>query len=86
MSDFPHSPIEFQGRFPDEAACAGYLVTARWPEGFVRPACGASKAWSLQTKAWTWEGAPCGQQTSVTAGTLMPHSQLPRPCGSGPPI
>src|SRR3954453_14118773 len=76
MSDFPHSLIEFQSRFPDEAACVGYLFAARWPEGFVCPACGADKAWPRQTKAWTWECARCGKQTSVTAGTIMHHSKL----------
>jgi len=77
MSDFPHSLIEFQSRFPDEAACVRYLFAARWPEGFVCPACGVGKAWPLQTKAWTWECARCGRQTSVTAGTIMHHSKLP---------
>jgi ISXO2-like transposase domain/Transposase zinc-ribbon domain len=77
MSDFPHSLIEFQSRFPDEAACVRYLFAARWPKGFVCPACGTGKAWPLQTKAWTWECAHCGKQTSVTAGTIMHHSKLP---------
>ena len=35
-----------------------------------------TKAWGLQTKAWTWECAGCGKQTSVTAGTIMHHSKL----------
>jgi hypothetical protein len=43
--------IEFQRRFPDAAACVEYLFAARWPEGFVFPSCGSSKAWELQTKA-----------------------------------
>ncbi len=77
MPDFPRSLIEFQSRFADEAACVAYLFTARWPHGFVCPACGGSKAWQLQTKAWTWECAGCGKQTSVTAGTIMHHSKLP---------
>src|SRR5215210_1507680 len=77
MSDFPHSLIEFQSRFPDEAACVRYLFAARWPKGFVCPACGTGKAWPLQNKAWTWECAHCGKQTSVTAGTIMHHSKLP---------
>ena len=77
MPDFPRSLIEFQSRFPDEAACVAYLFTARWRHGFVCPACGGSKAWQLQTKAWTWECAGCGKQTSVTAGTIMHHSKLP---------
>ena len=55
MTDFPRSLIEFQQRFPDEAACVKYLFMARWPEGFVCPDCAKSKAWQLQTKSWTWE-------------------------------
>ena len=76
MTDFPRSLIEFQQRFPDEAACVKYLFMARWPEGFVCPDCAKSKAWQLQTKPWTWECAGCGKQTSVTAGTIMHHSKL----------
>ena len=77
MTDFPHSLIEFQQRFGDEAACAQYLIAARWPDGFVCPRCGGGKAWRLETKAWTYECASCGRQTSVTAGTIMHHSKLP---------
>src|SRR3954447_21835724 len=77
MTDFPRSLIEFQQRFPDEAACVKYLFMAPRPEGFVCPDCGKSKAWQLQTKPWTWECAGCSKQTSVTAGTIMHHSKLP---------
>jgi predicted RNA-binding Zn-ribbon protein involved in translation (DUF1610 family) len=77
MTDFPRSLIEFQQRFGNEAACAQYLVAARWPDGFVCPGCGSGKAWRLETKAWTYECASCGRQTSVTAGTIMHHSKLP---------
>ena len=76
MTDFPRSLIEFQQRFADEAACAKYLLAARWPQGFVCPGCGMTKAWGFQTKPWTWECAGCGKQTSVTAGTIMHHSKL----------
>ena len=77
MTDFPRSLLEFQQRFGDEAACAQYLAAARWPDGFVCPGCGGGKAWRLETKAWTYECAGCGRQTSVTAGTIMHHSKLP---------
>ena len=40
-------------------------------------ACGGGKAWQLHTKAWTWECAHCGKQTSVTADTIMHRSKLP---------
>ena len=76
MTDFPRSLPEFQGRFPDEAACVAYLATARWPDGFRCPACGHGKGWELSTKPFTWECAGCGKQTSVTAGTAMHGSKL----------
>ena len=74
---FPRSLIEFQGRFATESACAEYLFEHRWPEGFVCPGCGAGRAWLLKTKAFTYECAGCGRQTSVTAGTIMHASKLP---------
>src|SRR5262244_2856038 len=77
MTDFPRSLLEFQQCFSDEAACAQYLAAARWPDGFVCPGCGGSKAWRLETKPWTYECTSCGRQTSVTAGTIMHHSKLP---------
>src|ERR1700751_2921911 len=77
MTDFARSLFEFQQRFGDEAACAQYLAAARWPDGFVCPRCGGGKAWRLETKAWTYECAGCGRQTSVTAGTIMHPSKLP---------
>ena len=77
MTDVPGSLIQFQQRFPDEAACAAYLAAVRWPQGFICPRCGHAKAWLLQTKAWTYECAGCRKQTSVTAGTIMHHSKLP---------
>ena len=79
MSEFPRSLIEFQQWFPDEAACVAYLQSARWPGGFVCPACGGARGWALKTKAWTHECADCGKQTSVTAGTVMHGSKLPLP-------
>ena len=34
MERFPKSLISFQRMFPDEAACAAWLFSMRWPEGF----------------------------------------------------
>jgi hypothetical protein len=76
MADFPRSLLEFQRRFPDDAACAAYLTAARWPDGFVCPACGSVKGWALTTKACTHECAACHRQTSVTAGTVLHGSKL----------
>jgi hypothetical protein len=76
MTDVPGSLIQFQQRFPDKAACAAYLAAGRWPHGFVCPRCGHTKAWLLQTKAWTDECAGCRKQTSVTAGAILHGSKL----------
>src|SRR5205807_2291515 len=74
---FPKSLIEFQGRFATEGACAEFLFERRWPEGFVCPGCGDGRAWLLKAKAFTYECAACGRQTSVTAGTILHASKLP---------
>src|SRR5436190_1378947 len=73
---FPKSLIEFQDRFATNGACAEYLFKRRWPEGFVCPGCGEGRAWWLKTKAFTYECAACGRQTSVTAGTIMHASKF----------
>lgn len=76
MSDTPSSLIELQRRFPDDSACARYLIALRWPDGFRCPRCAHDHAWMLETKAWTYECARCAKQTSVTAGTIMHGSKL----------
>ena len=77
MTDFPRSLLQFQQRFPDEEACAVYLSSLRWPEGFVCPACGGTRGWAPATKPHTHECAQCHKQTSVTAGTVLHGSKLP---------
>ena len=54
--DFPRTIVEFQERFPDEAACLEYLAASRWPEGYRCPACGGERAWVLERRH-LWECA-----------------------------
>ncbi len=42
MPDYPRFLITFPRRFPDDRACAEYLVAFRLPEGFRCPACGSN--------------------------------------------
>jgi predicted RNA-binding Zn-ribbon protein involved in translation (DUF1610 family)/transposase-like protein len=77
MPDFPRSLLEFQRRFPDDAACAAYLAAVRWPDGFVCPQCGGRQACRLATKAHTYQCYACHRQTSVTAGTILHKTHLP---------
>ena len=47
-SDRPMSRQQFEALFPDDAACARYLVGRRWPDGFVCPVCGVCKGWGIE--------------------------------------
>jgi hypothetical protein len=77
MSEVPRSFVDFQHRFPDEAACGAWLCEARWPSGLRCPACRHEKAWLHGGKAFTFAFVACGKQTSVTAGTILHGSKLP---------
>src|SRR5271167_2277485 len=77
MPEFPTSLVEFQRQFPDDDACAAWLVAARWPSGFRCRACAGAKGWPHGGKPFTFECAACGKQTSVTAGTILHGSKLP---------
>ena len=77
MTDFPRSLIEFQRRFADEGACAGYLAQARWPDGFCCPACGHGKGWELSTKAFTWACPAAAGEPLARPAQLMHGSKLP---------
>lgn len=70
------SLAEFQKAFADEADCAAFLFKRRWPDGFVCPACGKSRAVTLKSRPRLLECLDCGRQTSVTAGTMMHRSKL----------
>ena len=70
------SLIAFQRMFPHDDACAAWLASVRWPEGFECPRCGHDHGWALRGKAHTFECARCHRQTSVTAGTILHGSKL----------
>src|ERR687897_1276378 len=77
MTDFPKSLPEFERRFPDEAACAEWLLERRWEHGFACPGCGHGDHWRLGRKVLTLQCKACRRETSATAGTVMRRSHLP---------
>jgi ISXO2-like transposase domain/Transposase zinc-ribbon domain len=77
MTDFPRSLPEFERRFPDEAACAEWLLEHRWERGFACPECGHDRFWRLGRKVLPLQCKACRRETSVTAGTVMHRSHLP---------
>ena len=76
MAEPPRSLPEFEVRFPDEAACARWLLEKRWPDGFRCPVCGHDQAWELGRERLTLQCAACERQVSVTAGTVLHGSHL----------
>src|SRR3954454_3118924 len=76
MAELPRSLPEFEARFPDDAACARWLLARRWPDGSRCPACGHDKAWELARERLTLQCAACERQVSVTAGTVLHGSHL----------
>src|SRR3954470_5617388 len=77
MTDFPRSLPEFERRFPDEAACAEWLLERRWGSGFACPECGRDGYWRLGRKVLTLQCKACRRETSGTPGTVMHRSHLP---------
>lgn len=75
MPVYPTTLLEFERMFCSEDACRAYLEKLRWPDGFVCPACGSSKAWRMQRGLWLCSG--CRRQVSVKAGTIFQDSRLP---------
>jgi transposase-like protein len=77
VTDFPRSLPAFERRFPDEAACAEWLLERRWGSGFACPGCGHGGYWRLGRKVLTLQCKACRRETSVTAGTVMHRSHPP---------
>jgi len=75
MEEYPQTLMEFEKQFATEEACRMYLEKVRWPNGFLCPKCGSSRAWRMSRKLWLC--GECRRQTSITAGTVFESSRLP---------
>ena len=69
------SVSQFQARFGAEEQCAAHLTKVRWPNGFVCPHCGSSRACELQGRG-VFQCKECRRQTSLTAGTIFQRSRV----------
>jgi len=76
VTDFPTTAIEFNEVFSSEDACAAYLESVRWPDGFVCPKCGGKEAWRVKVRP-LMHCKSCGRQTSITAGTPLQGTRKP---------
>lgn len=72
------SMVEFFERYGTEAKCRQALAAARWPDGFVCPACGGSARTSYERAGLRyWQCGGCQRQTSLISGTIFEASKLP---------
>lgn len=71
---------EWEAAFPDEAACARYLIARRWPSGVVKcPRCGSEKVYALG-QPFHWQCHQCadhGYRFSHIAGTVFENTNKP---------
>ena len=76
---FPESLPEFQRVFPNDQACAKYLETIRWPDGFTCPKCGIQDEPHRFPKrsSVVLRCRVCHHDISLTAGTVMHKSHTP---------
>ena len=74
LRDLPRDLPSFLKRFGTDAKCRGYLVRARWPEGFCCAGCGHRVAWSHK-KRLIEECRSCGRQHSILAGTMFEQTK-----------
>ena len=70
---------EFYELFGDEEKCRLYFYNLKWPEGLVCPKCGSNHFYYIKGRD-TYEGADCGKQISLTAGTIMENTHLSYHC------
>lgn len=73
--DYPENFEQFITRFATEQDCYDYIVSLRWPQGFVCPRCHSGKSW--KSKRSLLICTECGHQTSIIAGTTFQGTRKP---------
>ncbi len=75
QEDYPSNFEEFLEMFQTEDDCLEYIRRIRWPDTFICPKCGSTKAW--KTKRGTMRCTTCNVQTSITGGTVFNRTRKP---------
>ncbi|HEY5378563.1 MAG TPA: IS1595 family transposase, partial [Pseudolabrys sp.] len=74
---------QFEAMFPDEEACASYLVARRWFKGVYCPRCGNTKVFPVGSMPFKWQCYECettkgaGYRFSHIAGTIFENTNKP---------
>lgn len=74
---FPKTLQRFRELFPNDAACARLVETARWPDGFTCAKCGTdAEPFRFAARPNILRCRSCEQDTWLMAGTVMGRSHL----------
>jgi transposase-like protein len=73
--DYPEDFEQFITRFATEEDCYDYILSLRWPNGFICPRCHGDRSWKTQRSLMVC--TECGHQTSITAGTIFQGTRKP---------
>lgn len=69
---------QFQQAYGTEAQCEAALKAAKWPNGFQCPLCQGRHAFEfMRGRLRYWQCNSCRHQTTLIAGTLLQHTQMP---------
>jgi transposase-like protein len=72
---------DFERLFPDDNACADYLIAHRWPVGVRCPRCRSERVYPLKTMAYKWECPDCrtgnAYRFSHLVGTIFENTNKP---------
>ena len=63
-------------RFGTEERCEAYLISLKYPDGFVCPKCGCRTEHGIEGRR-EHQCTRCGWQFSATSGTTMAHTKVP---------
>jgi transposase-like protein len=69
--------LDFHRKYPDESSCIKALADLRWPNGFHCRKCGNDRAYHLTARPKIYECTTCGEQHSVTEGTVFEKTKTP---------
>ncbi len=74
--DYPNTYREFVKMFPDNAACATYLIKLRWPNGYICPACEMTTT-PKQGSRGRLTCPLCRHRIYAQAGTIFDKTRTP---------
>lgn len=75
MDDYPKTLSEMERRFATNEDCQSYLISLRWPDGYLCPRCNHREAWEQSSGLFRCKS--CDFKCSVTSGTIFEGTRKP---------